>query len=128
MVTIQQGVWGDVWFWEGDFMPQDCPTWTVKGVSRELRIHEPTSFDQVDPAGDGPFYEAVRTPLVATVRSDELGFFEIELEPGTYSIFAVEDTLFYCSRGDAQGNLYPFVVREGEVTGIRFDIWYKTAW
>ena len=124
MVTIEQGVWGDVWFWEGDFMP-GCPTGTVEGVSRELRIHELASLDQVDQVG--AFYEAVRTPLVAAVQSDELGFFEIELDPGTYSIFSVEDTLFYCSRGDGQGNLCPLVVREGEVTGIRFDIWYKAT-
>ncbi len=39
LVTIEQGLWGDVWFWEGDFMPP-CPSGSVCAVSREMRIHE----------------------------------------------------------------------------------------
>jgi hypothetical protein len=125
-VTIQQGLWGYVWFWEGNFMP-GCPTGKVSAVSRELRIHELTSWDQVDHTSRVTFYSSIHTPLVGFVRSDQAGFFEIELPPGTYSVFALEDTLYYANGFDGFGNIYPVPVKEGEVTEIRFDIDYKSV-
>jgi hypothetical protein len=128
-VTITQGIWGDVWFWQGDFMPI-CPTGTVTAVAREMRIHELTSWHEVDevPGRGAPFYSAIHTPLVATVHSDEKGFFQVELPPGVYSLFAVEDSLFYANGFDGSGNIYPVLVNEGEVTKVRFDINYMAAW
>ncbi|XOV92170.1 MAG: hypothetical protein ACFHWX_18415 [Bacteroidota bacterium] len=35
MVTIEQGIWGDIWFWEGDFMPI-CPSGTISPVERTI--------------------------------------------------------------------------------------------
>ena len=127
LVTIDQGVWGDVWFWEGDFMPP-CPTGTVTAVSREMRIHELAGLDDVDPPGYGRFYSAVHTPLVAVVESGSNGFFEVALEPGHYSIFAVEDTLLYANWFAGGGNINPVTVDPGEVTGITFDITYLSTW
>ena len=128
-VTISQGIWGDVWFWEGNFM-EPCPTGIVTAVSREMRIHELTSRDDVESAwGIGsPFYSEIRTELVATVRSGDDGFFQVELPVGWYSVFAVEDTLFYANRGDGVGNIYPVEVLEGEVTGVLFDVDYLATW
>ena len=126
-VTIEQGIWGDVWFWEGDFMPP-CPTGTVTAVSREMRIHELAGLDDVDPPGYGRFYSAVHTPLVAVVQSGENGFFEVALEPGHYSIFAVEDTLLYANWFAGGGNINPVTVDPGAVTGITFDITYLLTW
>jgi len=126
-VTIAQGVWGDVWFWEGDFMPP-CPTGTVTAVARELRIHELTGIDQVEPAGYSTFYTAVHTELVATVWSDTIGFFEVELEPGWYSLLAVEDTSYYASLFGGGGLVWPVEVREGEVSETLFDINYLMSW
>ena len=127
LVTIDQGVWGDVWFWEGDFMPP-CPTGTVTAVSREMRIHELAGLDDVDPPGYGRFYSAVHTPLVAVVQSGDNGFFDVALEPGHYSIFAVEDTLLYANWFAGGGNINPVTVDPGEVTGITFDITYLSTW
>jgi len=126
-VTIQQGIWGDVWFWEGDFMPV-CPSGTVMAVSREMRIHELTSVEDVEPTGARTFYRVINTELVATATSDSLGFFEVALAPGIYSIFAVEDSMFYVNRFDGQGNIFPVTVNEGQVTGITFDIDYLSSW
>ena len=126
-VTITQGIWGDVWFWEGDFMPP-CPTGTVTAVARELRIHELTEIDEVEPAGYSTFYTAVHTDLVATTWSDTTGFFEVELEPGWYSLFAVEDTFYYASRFGGAGRICPVGVMEGEVSETLFDINYLMSW
>jgi hypothetical protein len=127
LVSIHQGLWGDVWFWQGDFMPM-CPSGVVFPVSREMRIHELASFDDVDQAGYGPFYSAVHTPLVAVAQSGENGFFEVALEPGRYSVFSVEDTLLYANRFDGHGNIHPVTVDTAQVVGITFDITYESTW
>ena len=127
-VTIQQGIWGDVWFWQGNFMP-GCPTGTVSAVARELRIHELTNLADVEVAEDWTFYTSIHTRLVAVVHSDETGFFEIELPPGAYSLFSVEhDTLFFANGFDGLGNIYPVHVKEGQVSDGHFDITYMSAW
>jgi hypothetical protein len=127
LVTIDQGVWGDVWFWEGDFMPP-CPTGTVTAVSRQMRIYEVAGLDDVDPAGHGSFYSAVHTPLVAIVESGDNGFFEAALAPGEYSVFALEDTLLYASWVAGGGSVSPVTVEVGEVTGVIFEITYLSSW
>ena len=127
-VTITQGVWGDVWFWQGIFFPGTCPPGTIRAVAREMRVHELTHLDQVDFAPDGfPFYTAIHTQLVATVYSDSSGFFQVELPPGQYSLFVVEDTLFYANFFSVDGNIFPVTVKEGRVAHRRFDITYKAA-
>lgn len=126
-VSIKQGVWGDVWFWQGDFMPV-CETGTVQAVGREVRIHAPTTWNDVVHSGSGAFYSKVNTPLIATVWSDSDGFFQAALPVGTYSVFVVEqDSLLYANWFDSQGRIYPVEVRPDSVTAIRFDITYKKA-
>jgi hypothetical protein len=126
-VTIDQGIWGDVWFWEGDFMPP-CPTGTVTAVEREMRVHALTSLADVvwEPASS--FISEIHTELVATVFSDDDGFFEVVLPAGTYSLFAVEDTLFYANGFDGQGNIFPVEVAEGQASGVLFPIDHLSTW
>ena len=125
-VSISQGIWGDVWFWSGDFMPV-CTSGTVTAVGREIRIHELTSRDDVDEESPA-FYSAVRTPLVDTAWSDTDGFFQVSLAPGQYSLFVVEDTLLYANRFDGDGNIFPVEVLADSVTAVRFDIEYEATW
>jgi len=126
-VSIKQGVWGDVWFWQGDFMPI-CETGTVRSVGREVRIHAPTTSQDVVRSAAATFYSKVNTPLIATVWSDSDGFFQAALPAGTYSIFVVEqDSLLYANRFDSQGRIYPIEVRPDSLTGTRFDITYQMS-
>jgi hypothetical protein len=126
-VTISQGVWGDVWYWEGNFMPV-CPTGTVQAVVREMRIHALASSSDVEHTEHGAFYSKVNTPLIATVWSGSNGFFQATLPAGTYSVFAVEqDSLLYANGFDGEGHIYPVEVKDGKAAGIRFDITYRMA-
>jgi hypothetical protein len=130
-VRIAEGVWGDVWFWQGDFMPM-CPTGTVKPVVREVLFYELTSMDSVVQdsvvqVGYGSFYSQVHSKLVGSTFSSAHGFFEIRLPPGTYSVFVREDSLLYSNLFDGEGHIFPVVVRKNEVTGIRFDIRYAST-
>ena len=126
LVTIDQGLWGDVWFWQGEFMPM-CPSGVVFAVSREMQIYEVAGSDDVDMFQYGGFYSAVHTPLVAVVQSGENGFFEVALEPGRYSLFAVEDSLLYANGADGYGNICPVTVDTGQVVGVTFDITYEST-
>ncbi len=117
-VTVSQGVWGLVAFWEGDFMPH-CLSGTITPVGREMRIHALTRPDQVE--GVGPFFSEVRTPEVARVWSDADGFFQAALAPGKYSLFSVEDTALYANRLSS-GALCPFTVSPDTVIAVTFDI------
>ncbi|MBM3313239.1 hypothetical protein FJY70_01440, partial [candidate division WOR-3 bacterium] len=81
-VTIQQGVWGNVWFWEGDFMPPGFGT--ITPVVRAVHAHELTTYDQVDPVGSGCFFRSINRRLVATTYSDSNGFFQMTLPAGCY--------------------------------------------
>ena len=122
-VSVTQGLWGDVWFWEGDFMPT-CPSGSVVAVGREMRIHELASLSDVVRDGFGAFYSQVNTSLVATVWSDADGFFQAALPPGQYSVFSVEDSLLYANGFDGVGHIFPVEVKDGEVTGVTFNITY----
>jgi hypothetical protein len=127
-LSISQGIWGDVWFWAGNFQPI-CISGTVTPVSREVLVHALTPYDSVVVADLGPtFYSEVHTPLIATAWSDSSGFFQVELAPGTYSIFVREDSLYYANGFDGQSNVWPVVVAADSVSGIRFDINYASAW
>jgi hypothetical protein len=126
-VSITQGIWGDVWFWAGDFQPI-CISGTVTAVSKELFVHALTPIDSVLVAERGlPFYSEIRTRLVATARSDSSGFFQVLLPPGAYSVFVREDSLFYANLFDGHGNIWPVTVFADSVSGIRFDINYKAG-
>ena len=128
-VTIGQGIWGDVWFWDGDFMPP-CPSGSVTAVSREIRIHELTSLDQVvvHPELHPAFYTEVVSSLIATTWSDSDGFFEAELDAGMYSVFAIEDSLYFANGSDGYGNIWPIEVVDGEVSETLFHIDYLKTW
>jgi hypothetical protein len=93
-----------------------------------MRIHQLTTWDQADEVGYTAFFSSIHTELVATVYSNGAGFFQVELPPGSYSLFAVEDTLFYADRFDGSGYINPVVVKEGQVTEAHFDIDYMAAW
>ena len=136
-VSINQGIWGDVLFWEGNFMPMPYPdvsSGTISPVIRTIFIHEATREDQVtwsyveiEPCCGANFISEISTDLVAATQSDDRGFFELELPAGRYSIFVREHGYLYANMIDGRGYIFPVEVREGEVTGIQFNITYKAC-
>ncbi len=125
-VTVDQGLWGDVWFWAGNFMP-GCPTGTITPVSRQLFVHALTHLDDVEMIGSSPFYSAIHTELIGTVTSDPSGFYQIALPPGEYSLFVQEDTLYYANMFDGGGHIMPVSVVADSATNLRFDITHQAA-
>ena len=130
-VTITQGVWGNVWFWDGNFMPStdNSSSGKITAVSRNIYVYEATRFDEV--VKDSirfSFYKEINSKYIDKVTSDKDGFFQISLQPGKYSFFVKEDSLFYASLMDGSGHLEPAEVRINSVTKKQIDINYKAAY
>ena len=45
-VSIEQGLWGDIWFWKGNFMP--VSRGQICRVKRTVYIYELTTLAEVD--------------------------------------------------------------------------------
>ncbi len=128
--TIQQGVYGRVYFWEGDFMPvvpPAPPRGTITPVQRTLVVHTPTRFDSVEQVNYSAFYRRILTQRIGTTASNSAGFFQIPLAPGRYSFFVVEDSLFYANGGDGLGFLLPVTVVQDSLTRLDINITYKAT-
>lgn len=130
-VTAAQGVWGNVWFWSGNFMPSVVGTESSPGnitpVVREIFVYKATTKSDVMPYSFGEFYSYIPSELVAQTSSDETGFFQVTLSPGTYSIFVKEGSAFYANKFDGQGRVNPVEVVPGAVTKLQIDINYQAT-
>ncbi len=125
-VTITQGLWGDVWFFEGDFMPT-CPQGHVRAVSREVVVFESTTLEDATPGSTPEFFSEIHKQEIARTTSDRTGFFQVELPPGNYSVFIVENDEYYmCYFGDDM-SLTPVTVISGEVTDVLLNITYLSS-
>ena len=125
-VTITQGIWGNVWFWEGNFMP-GSENGTITPVEREIQVYEATRHDSVTFAG-GSFYRDILTRLVATTRSNRSGFYEVALPPGKYSLFVIEDSLYYANPSDSASHIQPGTVTENQITKVQINIDYRAGY
>ena len=142
-VTITQGVWGDIRYWTGDFMPKGssasnpCPQafGLIKNVKRDIVIFplinpttNPTSV-QTDSVGS-PFYVQINLTPIASVTSDSSGFYEVSLAAGNYSIFTKESYLskvyYYANGYDGAGNIQPIKIVSGQKTNFPVNITYAS--
>jgi len=124
-VTISQGVWGNVWFWKGNFMPGSV-SGTITPVVREVYVYEATSFTSVEfDTAHPPLIREIHSRFIGKAISDEDGFFQMHLAPGKYSFFPKEDSLFFGSVGDSAGDIQAATVEPDEVTKRQIDINYQ---
>lgn len=125
-ITISQGACGNVWFWEGDFMPPS--TGKITPVVREIHIHRVTTLTDMNVTDSfDPLFSNIPTELIATTTSDETGFYQIDLPPGIYSVFIKEGTKFYANGYDSQGRIKTLEVLPGTVTKLQLDITYTAT-
>lgn len=76
---------------------------------------------------NGFYTTAISVQPVASVQSDDKGFFQIELPPGKYSLLMREGDLLYANMVDLDGNINPVEVTVGTVTKEQFNITYAAA-
>lgn len=129
-VTIKQGVWGNVWFWEGNFMPttDNSSNGKITAVERKIYIYEATRIDSViRDSIRRTFIKEINSNYVNEVASDKDGFFQIVLPPGKYSFFVKEDSLFFANQSDGE-HLMPAEVNSNKVVKRQIDINYKAIY
>jgi hypothetical protein len=129
--SIQQGVWGFVKFWEGDFMPvypSGSTSGSIAPVERQIYVFEKTHFSKAEGSSGGGFYKKINTTQIDSTTSNEKGFFQFFLPTGEYSLFVKEDSLYYSNSGDGQGNIFPFTVKKDSLSKVEFNITYKATY
>ncbi len=127
-VTITQGVWGNVWFWKGDFMPFIDPNRAkIYPVIRKIYVYEATNDSMVERASF-TFFRKINSELITTVSSGIDGFYEVSLPPGKYSFFVKEDSLFYANGWDGEGDILSATVTENNTTKRQIDITYAAVY
>ena len=122
--TITQGIYGQVRERYGNWQPVTDPNDKSHGyrsIERDIYVYEYTTlfdFDQryyyIIPADKMP------KPLVATTTSKENGFYQIQLEPGKYSVFVLDNGSMRANWDDENGGLQPVSIEEGSL--LRFDL------
>jgi len=125
--TINQGVWGFVKFWEGDFMFGNT-SGSITPVERKIYVFEKTHISKAESSSDGGFYKKINTALVDSTISNVKGFFQLSLPEGEYSLFVKENLLYYSNSGDGQGYIFPIRVKKDSLTTVEFKITYKATY
>ncbi|HSZ87148.1 MAG TPA: hypothetical protein VK787_14040, partial [Puia sp.] len=126
---ISQGIEGHVYFISGNQMPSPGrkPS-SPKGIKTTLYIYQLTNINQVTRQGQSVFYSAVITKLITKVESDTTGYFKVQLEPGSYSLFTKKGALFYASIFDKDNNIAPVQVLAGKITKAEVRIDYDATY
>lgn len=123
--TITQGIYGQVRERYGNWQPVLDPNDKNRGyrpIVRDIYVYEYTTlfdfdqryYDYIIPADKMP------KPLVATTTSKENGFYQIQLEPGKYSVFILDNGSMRANWDDENGGLQPVTIEERSL--LRFDL------
>lgn len=76
---------------------------------------------------DGLFTAISGKPLTE-VESNKQGKYSIQLSPGRYSVFIVEEQGLFANIFDGEGNVQPVTVRENEWTRLDVEVNYKAVY
>ena len=129
MQTGRQGIVGEVRWVEGNLMPalgDTTITRRYKGIpiQRQLYIFQAVKKEHAISGGE-QFYKKVNAELVARIQTDKEGFFKLDLPPGKYSVFVMEDDGFFANTFDGSGFISPVTVHENDFTEIIITVNYK---
>jgi len=127
-----QGITGTVTWVEGNQMPtiSNSPDTTSKSaaqpIKRTVRIYPLIQFE--DLKVENGLYTAIAEEPLTEVETDEKGKYSIQLSPGRYSVFVVEEGGLFASIFDGEGNVQPVTVKENEWTLLDIEVNYKAAY
>lgn len=125
--TITQGIYGQVLERYGDWMPVYDPNDGQRGyrpLVREVYIYEYTKLQDFEYAYRGCYYPAdsMPQPLVIKTTSNKDGYYQVQLEPGTYSFFVLEEGSMYANGGDAYGGIMPVTIFKDSILQVNLVI------
>lgn len=103
-----------------------APKTIPKPIKRKIRIYPLTKFSDLK-MEDGLFTAISGKPLTE-VESNKQGKYSIQLSPGRYSVFIVEEQGLFANIFDGEGNVQPVTVRENEWTRLDVEVNYKAVY
>jgi hypothetical protein len=131
---LDEGIWGQVTFWEGDFMAgEGCKTGSIRGAEREIIIYPEIDFDafieltrslgeELGFVDQVALEEAFLVSPVDSVRSESDGFFEVRVTPGVYGLLVREAGKLY-----AQPGWLDVAVSDEEAIRVELEIKYAAS-
>lgn len=128
-----QGVTGQITWVEGNRMPtisdsgdESNKSSKGKGVKRTIRIYPLIKFS--DLSLENGLVQNLAAKPITEIESDESGKYSLQLSPGRYSVFTVEEGGLFASIFDGEGNVQPVTVKAGEWTLLDIEINYKAVY
>jgi hypothetical protein len=113
--SITQGVYGTVIERYGDWMPGSTADHGEKPIACDVYVYEYTMLSDFGGAVSVHYpIDAMPKQLVAKTTSNAQGFYEINLAPGTYSMFLLDDWKLYANGCDANGGINPITINSNE--------------
>ncbi len=114
--SITQGVYGTVIERYGDWMPGSTADHGERPIKCDVYVYEYTMLSDFGGTISVHYpIDAMPKPFVAKTTSNSKGFYEINLAPGTYSIFLLDDDgKLFASGGDAYGGINPVTISSNE--------------
>jgi hypothetical protein len=127
MQTDGQGITGKVTWIEGNQMPMISDSGEKRkepeGIKRTVLIYPLTKFS--DLKLENSLFIPPTTQALKEVETDSKGKFTIQLSPGRYSVFTVEEGGLFANIFDGEGNVMPVTVKEGQWTLLDILVNYK---
>ena len=126
-----QGITGTITWIEGNLMPRisesgdDAPK-KSEGIQRNLEVYPLVKISDMK-MEEGLFVSLAVKPI-AQVETDADGKYSLQLAPGKYSVFTVEEGGLFANIFDGEGNAMPVTVKEGEWTLVDIQINYKAVY
>lgn len=126
-----QGITGTITWIEGNHMPMMTEDGKAdikaapKPIQRTVRIYPLTKFS--DLKMEEGLFTAVAGEPITEVESNETGVYSIQLSPGSYSVFIVEEDGLFANIFDGDGNVNPVTVKENEWTLLDVVVNYKAV-
>jgi hypothetical protein len=128
-----QGITGQVTWLEGNQMPTISESGKEsqkepkgKPVKRTIRIYPLLKIS--DMSMDDGLVKNLAAKPITEIESDETGKYSVQLSPGRYSVFTVEEGGLFANIFDGEGNVQPVTVKEGEWTLLDIVINYKAVY
>jgi hypothetical protein len=112
---LTQGIEGFVYLATGNQMPMiGQPRNQPKGIPTDVYIYKATSAQQA--TGSAPLFTEISSKLVAHVKSDTSGHYQVALPAGQYSVLVKHKGSYFSSESNDKGILTPADVTAGAIT------------
>jgi hypothetical protein len=129
VVFKKQGVEGYLYKVSGNQMPSpDIKPAPPRGIRGTLLVYQLTNSSQAIKKEGSQFYSSVSTRLVKKIQTNNIGYFNVQLAPGKYSIFIQKASLLYANRFDSQNNIAPIEVIPGRMSRIEVRMDYNAVY